>query len=122
MITEPALHAGKPFPAELADRLADEAMQGEGLMPLLQFSLRELWAARVQRDTWPPMKGIAQRFAETSSQVLERLGPADREVARRVFLALVVLGPEGRWLRRRRLKSELGGRKDPPECPHPTAP
>ncbi|MDC0713173.1 SUMF1/EgtB/PvdO family nonheme iron enzyme [Stigmatella sp. ncwal1] len=109
-ITAPAQALGVRFESEaMVDELVAAAAREEGGLPLLQFTLTELWEARdLERQLLPAatleaLGGLAGALARHADAVVARLRPEERSRARTLLLKLVT--PEG--TRARRTESEL---------------
>jgi formylglycine-generating enzyme required for sulfatase activity len=109
-VVGPAYATGVHFESEeLVDTLVDSTARADAGLPLLQFTLAELWEARDQGSgliriaTLEAMGGVAGALARHADGVLDRMLPGQRRAARRILLKLVTL--EG--TRARRTESEL---------------
>jgi energy-coupling factor transporter ATP-binding protein EcfA2 len=96
-IERPARMTGLSFsPPQLVDRILDDVGSEEGVLPLLQFALRETWARRegdkltAEAYTWAG--GVAGAIEKTAQDAYERLTPSQKDAARRLFLRLVTPG------------------------------
>lgn len=91
----PARAKGVEFAsAELVDELVRSTERAEGGLPLLQFALAELWQARgpgdtIDEQTLAAVGGVSGALARHADRVLAGLGPAQRDTARGLLLALV---------------------------------
>ena len=103
-IEQPARQCDVYLEAALVDRLVADAAREPGVLPLLQETLRQLWGEMRQRlltvGAYEALgrdgdSGMAVAMATWADASLAELSPAQRVVARRVFLRLVHLG-EGR--------------------------
>lgn len=103
-IERPARDAGVYFEPELVERLLSDAASEPGILPLLQETLVQLWDRRRLRlviladyqalgDT--DHSGLAVAISRRAEATLRTLSPAQRAIARRIFLRLVSFG-EGR--------------------------
>ncbi|WP_433933840.1 protein kinase [Sorangium cellulosum] len=95
-IVGPALAAGFRFERdETVDELVVAARSAPGGLPLLQFTLAELWERRDHdREVLPAsaleaMGGVTGTLAKHADGVLEALLPPERRAAQRVLTALV---------------------------------
>jgi formylglycine-generating enzyme required for sulfatase activity len=100
----PAVQQGAQLEPGLVERLVADAANQPGPLPLLQETLRQLWAERQQRYLTvrayealgrDGSSGMAVALATWADASLAQLSNAERAVARRVFVRLVQLG-EGR--------------------------
>jgi WD40 repeat protein len=105
-------------PANLVDQLIDEVGQMPGALPLLSFTLSELYikcAKRFKRgetdralteDDYRALGGVAGSLTNRATQEYEQLDSAHQATMRRVMLRMVTI--EGGGIARRRvLESEL---------------
>ncbi len=95
-LVEPVQQVGYRFEDPgLVERILDGLERSSGALPLLQFAAVKLWEARDRRRrllTWAAyetMGGVEGALASHANEVLSGLAPAQQELARRLFLALV---------------------------------
>ena len=96
-IVTPAKAAWLSFaPPALVDRILDDVGLEEGRLPLLQFALKETWRQRagdrLTADAYTEVGGVARAIEKTAEDAYERLTPAQKDAARRLFLRLVTPG------------------------------
>ena len=96
-IETPAKTAKLSFaPPQLVDRILDDVGLQEGRLPLLQFALKETWekrgGARLTAEAYTEVGGVAGVIEKTAQDAYERLTPAQKDAARRLFLRLVTPG------------------------------
>jgi WD40 repeat protein/energy-coupling factor transporter ATP-binding protein EcfA2 len=96
-IVEPATKVGLAFdPPSLVQRILDEAGEDEGMLPLLQYALKETWVARegnrLTGDSYTRSGGVREAIRTTAEQTFDALSPADQQAARQLFLRLVTPG------------------------------
>jgi hypothetical protein len=96
-IETPAKTVGLSFaPPELVDRILDDVGLEEGRLPLLQFALKETWGKRegdkLTAEAYTAVGGVARAIEKTAEDAYERLSPAQKDAARRLFLRLVTPG------------------------------
>ena len=110
-IEKPAELQGVHFEEKLVARLLDDVAGEEGGLPLLEFSLTELWRHQRQRtlthvayEEIGEIKGALGRHADNAYQ---RLSPVEQEQARRIFVKLVNPGLGTMDTRRLVARSEL---------------
>jgi WD40 repeat protein/energy-coupling factor transporter ATP-binding protein EcfA2 len=103
-IEQPALDVGVQLEPGLTERLVSDAADEPGALPLVQETMVLLWEERRRRlltraayDTLgvDGRSGLAVALATRADAALAMLSPAQRLIARRIFLRLVQLG-EGR--------------------------
>jgi tetratricopeptide (TPR) repeat protein len=102
--------SGKP----LDELLRHEAYRDAGnALPLLQFTLAELYLRRVDRtltyEAYTALQGPHGVVSTLASSVLERLPTEDRIAPPRLFRALVTLDDNGRAMRRYTSLEEIRG-------------
>lgn len=110
-IVEPARATGVRFASnELVDELVRATLQARSRLPLLQFTLTELWEARdvdasvITPEALEKLGGIEGSLTRHADRVLAELpGKANHEAARRILSKLVTL----QRTRARRTRSEI---------------
>ncbi|WP_349666510.1 WD40 repeat domain-containing protein [Actinomadura xylanilytica] len=128
-ITEPARAVGARVEGRLVDRLvaaasvpgrvpdgtAGEPGTRAGMLPLLSYALDQAWRTRDRsaadegltlRD-YEAAGGIEDAVATSAERAYARLGPAQQELSRRVFLRLTAIGDDGVPTADRVSRSEL---------------
>lgn len=121
-INGPAAAAGLQVDADLANTVLaglrtagqDEA---EGILPLLSQTMMLTWQRRdghrLTVQGYHETGGVARSVEFGAEAVYEALPDAGQQIAREVFQALVVVGPEGQLARRTVPRAELAaGRRD----------
>ena len=95
-IVGPARSQGVVFESgELVQTLVESTAHGVGSLPLLQFTLAELWErrdparGRITREALDAMGGVAGALSRHADGVLARLSPLEYAAARRLLLQLV---------------------------------
>ena len=97
-IVEPARKVGLQFdPPGLVQRILDDAGDDEGMLPLLQYALKETWALRkgaaMTGDAYTRSGGVREAIRVTAERAFGALSSDDeRQTARRLFLRLVTPG------------------------------
>jgi TPR repeat protein len=96
-IVEPARKVGLTFdPPDLVQRILDEAGEDEGMLPLLQYALKETWALRngnaMTADAYARAGGVREAIRLTAERTFEALSAEDQQAARQLFLRLVTPG------------------------------
>ncbi|ADO73627.1 bifunctional serine/threonine-protein kinase/formylglycine-generating enzyme family protein [Stigmatella aurantiaca] len=116
-IVGPARSRGVSFESEtLLQTLIDQTSQGAGSLPLLQFTLTELWERRdasracITQASLEAMGGVEGALSRHADHVLARLKPMEQQAARRLLGRLIT--PEG--TRAERSEGELT--EDSPEA------
>ena len=110
-ITCPAEQHGITFEPALVAALVREVTDRPGALPLLQYTLTELFdhrrGDRVDYATYEELGGVSGTLVKRAEGLLTSLGDEAYEVARQVFLRLVTFNEAGEDTRRRVLRSEL---------------
>jgi uncharacterized protein YjbI with pentapeptide repeats/energy-coupling factor transporter ATP-binding protein EcfA2 len=96
-IVEPAKKVVLKFdPPSLVQLILDEAGEDEGMLPLLQYALKESWALRkgntITGDSYARSGGVREAIRLTAERTFATLSPSDQQAARQVFLRLVIPG------------------------------
>ena len=96
-IVEPARKVGLEFdPPDLVQRILDEAGEDEGMLPLLEYALKETWALRkgnaMTGDSYARSGGVREAIRITAERTFEALSSQDQQAARQLFLRLVTPG------------------------------
>jgi WD40 repeat protein len=110
-ITEPAQQVGLEVERELVKQMLRD-VEGPGSLPLLQYTLRELWRQRlVNRLTlseYTRLGGVKETLQRRADEVYQKsLTAEEQQVAKRIFLDLTQLGEGTEDTRRQVLKSDL---------------
>ena len=110
VIVRPAATKGVVFESEaLVDTLVEQTEHAPGGLPLLQFTLAELWDARdvgartIRAKALDTLGGVGGALTRHADRLLAGLRPSERDAARRILLRLVTA--EG--TRTRRSEAEL---------------
>jgi WD40 repeat protein len=96
-IVEPARMVGLSCdPPTLVDRILDEAGADEGMLPLLQYALKETWnrreGNRLTADSYTRSGGVREAIRITAERTFDALSPEEQQAARQLFLRLVTPG------------------------------
>ncbi len=104
-IEKPAEAVGLKFQDGLVDALVREIVGEPAALPLLQFTLLQLWDARERnRVTWEAYRrlgGVTEALANTADRIYKEMLPEDQVTTKRVLLRLVT--PDGLEFTRRRV-------------------
>jgi DNA-binding SARP family transcriptional activator/ABC-type glycerol-3-phosphate transport system substrate-binding protein/tRNA A-37 threonylcarbamoyl transferase component Bud32/energy-coupling factor transporter ATP-binding protein EcfA2 len=110
-ITRPAEQQGVRFEPALVAELVGEVTDRSGALPLLQYTLTELFESRtgnrIDFAAYTELNGVSGALVKRAEGLLTSLGSGADEVARQVFLRLVTFTEGGEDTRRRVLQSEL---------------
>jgi hypothetical protein len=96
-IVEPPKKVGLTFdPPGLVQRILDEAGEDEGMLPLLQYALKESWALRkdntITADAYARSGGVQEAIRTTADRTFDALSSEDQQAAQQLFLRLVKPG------------------------------
>ena len=110
-IEVPAFKVGcEPEPG-LTERLLADVEGQAGALPLLQFTLDELWqhreVRRLTRRAYTELGGVEGALEHRANETLQKLSQADQDLCRRIFLRLVQPGEGTEDTKRRVLYREL---------------
>ncbi len=109
-IIEPAKQVGLEVERELVDRILED-VEGPGSLPLLQYTLTELWKQRtVNRLTlteYTRLGGVKGTLKKRAEAVYQSLSQPEQRIAQRIFLELTQLGEGTEDTRRRVFKRNL---------------
>lgn len=110
-IVGPALRAGLSLERGLAAKMIADVNERPGALPLLQYTLSELFERRSGRlltlETYRALGGVQGALARRADKIYDGLNVEQQEAARQVFLRLITLGEGTEDTRRRALLSEL---------------
>ena len=120
IITQPAKRVGLSVQPELVDVLISEVSQEKGALPLLEFTLEQLWLNRDAGNLslkiyQEKIGGIKKVLQERADAIYQKLTQPQQECAEWIFTQLVSLGEGQEDTRRRRNLSELIVPKYPQE-------
>ena len=95
-IERPAYLVGCELGEGLSDLLIDDVKGQAGALPLLQFTLKELWTMRDVRRlthaTYRAMGGVRGAIERRADEIYRSFNPEEQGICRRIFLHLVQLG------------------------------
>ena len=116
-IERPAFKVGAELEPGLTERLLADVAGQVGALPLLQFTLDELWTKRrgrkLTRADYDAMGGISGALEHRANAIYTSLPDEDKETCRRIFLRLVQLGEGVEDTKRRVPLADLIPRNDP---------
>lgn len=112
-ITRPATQLGFEFEQGLSNTIINDIQDGDGRLPLLEFTLTQLWkqqhSGKLTHQAYKNIGGVEKALANYADAVYTELSESEREKAQRVFIQLVQLG-EGTEDTRKLATSEEVGR------------
>ncbi|MEQ8974915.1 MAG: caspase family protein [Coleofasciculus sp. C1-SOL-03] len=109
-ITEPAKQVGLEIERELVTQMLHD-VEGPGSLPLLQYTLTELWRQRQMNlltlADYTKLGGVKGTLQKRADQVYESLSKEQQLIAKRIFLELTQLGEGTEDTRRQVFKQEF---------------
>ncbi|MEO1209412.1 MAG: pentapeptide repeat-containing protein [Cyanobacteria bacterium J06638_20] len=110
-ICEPARRAQLTLESELVQALLHDVERAPGNLPLLQYTLTELWRQRqdntLQLTTYTRLGGVTGTLEQRADEVYASLNPEQQATARHIFINLTQLGEGTEDTRRRCLQSSM---------------
>ena len=116
-IVKPAEKAGIVCEPNLIYNILLDVVGAPGELPLLQYTLLELWqrrqldpeggAAHLTLDAYNELGGVRGTLQKRANDLFYSLTPEEQRVAKRIFIALTQIGDGTEDTRRRISKSEL---------------
>jgi WD40 repeat protein/DNA-binding SARP family transcriptional activator len=110
-IERPARRVGVRYESGLVSQILADVRDEPGALPLLQYALTELFAARASDtltlDGYVATGGVVGALGHRAEDLYARLRPAAQAACRQVFLRLVGADPTAQDTRRRVRRSEL---------------
>jgi len=111
-IETPAQMVGCEFESGLVELLLQDAGTGEGILPLLQHTLRELWEQRTGRrlkvEAYSAMGKLEGALNQYANEIYDALGESEKEACKQLFLSLTQPGMGTEDTKRRAWIKELG--------------
>jgi uncharacterized protein YjbI with pentapeptide repeats len=118
-IAEPAKQAGHPLDDAVVDLLIQQTEGREGVLPLLQFALTQIWeglkASKQPTETLKAIGGVGGALAKEAQRIYTSLNDKEKDIARRMFVGLVQLGEGTKDTRRRATVASLISAQDNPK-------
>ncbi|MEO0596762.1 MAG: serine/threonine-protein kinase, partial [Chloroflexota bacterium] len=110
-IVAPAERVGIIVEPELVAAIVADVREEPGTLPLLQYSLTELFERRDNNkmtfQSYVSVGGVLSSLARRAEEVYEHLSPHQQDTAKQLFLRLVTLGEGTEDTRRRVRRQEL---------------
>ncbi|HAC66107.1 MAG TPA: hypothetical protein DCF68_21880, partial [Cyanothece sp. UBA12306] len=98
-IIEPAKKVGLYIYPDLKQQLINDVEDYPGSLPLLQYTLTELWKdahskqeTSLRLETYRRLGGVEGTLQNRATKIYQSLSEADQQVAKRIFLELVQVG------------------------------
>ena len=111
-IETPAANLNVQFQAGLSERLLSSILNSPSHLPLLQFTLSQLWERQqkgwLTHEAYNEMGGLLEGLAKYAEGVYAQLNPEDRERVQQVFLQLVQPNEGAEDTRRLAKREEVG--------------
>ena len=124
-VVKPAHRAGLVCDPNLVYNILLDVVGAPGELPLLQYTLLELWKQRqpdpnggpahLTLNAYTELGGVRGTLQKRANEIFYSLNLEEQRVARRIFIALTQLGEGTEDTRRRILKSELVSPRFPAE-------
>jgi uncharacterized protein YjbI with pentapeptide repeats/energy-coupling factor transporter ATP-binding protein EcfA2 len=113
-IIAPAKQVNLTVEPELVKQIIDDVGDSPGILPLLQYTLTEIWQQRTGEGkltlaTYSSLGGVKGTLQKRATEVYEGLSGEEQEAAKRIFLELTQLGEGTEDTRRRVLLRDLTG-------------
>ncbi|MEA5570681.1 pentapeptide repeat-containing protein [Calothrix sp. UHCC 0171] len=110
-ITAPAKQVNLALESELVEQIISDVADSPGFLPLLQYTLTELWGQRTEDKltlaAYTRLGGVKGTLQKRATEVYEDLSGEEQEAAKRIFLELTQLGEGTEDTRRRVLLRDL---------------
>ena len=110
-IVMPSERAGVKIEPQLVTSIVADVREEPGALPLLQYTLTELFerreGAEITMSAYQDLGGVAGALATRAEEVFSLLDADQKLISRQLFLRLVTLGEGTEDVRRRALRSEL---------------
>ncbi|MEQ8465647.1 nSTAND1 domain-containing NTPase [Coleofasciculus sp. E1-EBD-02] len=110
-IVQPAKRVELAVEPELVDQMIVDVKSSPGSLPLLQYTLMELWNKRnnhgLSLATYSQLGGVMGTLQKRATEVYEEFSAQEKGVAKHIFLSLTQLGEGTEDTRRRVLKADL---------------
>jgi energy-coupling factor transporter ATP-binding protein EcfA2 len=118
-IVEPAKQVGLEVESDLVTQMLTDVEDSPGSLPLLQYTLTELWKRRTVNwltfAAYAQLGGVRGTLERRAEEVYAGLSPQEQEIVRHIFLELTQLGEGTEDTRRRVAKRVLVGPQQPAE-------
>ncbi|GIH22555.1 hypothetical protein Aph01nite_08650 [Acrocarpospora phusangensis] len=117
IVVRPAAQAGVTVEPDLLATVLADAEEEPGSLPLVSHALLETWRNRAGPSltlaAYQRAGGVRGAIAQSAERVYGELAPAERRIARRIFLRLTALGDGTEDTRRPISRAELAGLAGP---------
>jgi WD40 repeat protein/serine/threonine protein kinase len=116
VILEPARRVGVIIDHGLVAAIVNEVKEQPSSLPLLQYTLSELFEKRegslISPETYKELGGVRGSLARRADEIYSTFTEAEREAMRQLFLRLITLGEGTEDTRRRALLNEVTSLRD----------
>ncbi|MFN6482007.1 pentapeptide repeat-containing protein [Nostoc sp. DedQUE02] len=110
-IIKPAQQVNLVVEPELVSQMIADVENSPGSLPLLQYTLTELWQQRTEErltlTTYSKLGGVRGTLQTRATEVYESLSPEEQQATKRIFLELTQLGEGTEDTRRQVLQRDL---------------
>jgi len=110
-IAQPAERVNLEIEAELVEQMLQDVAGSPGSLPLLQYTLKELWKQRndegLKLASYAQLGGVGGTLDKRATEIFQQFPQSKQEVARHIFLGLTQLGEGTEDTRRRVFKQYL---------------
>ncbi|BAZ02768.1 WD-repeat protein [Tolypothrix tenuis PCC 7101] len=111
-ITQPAHSLNVQLEPGLTQRLIDAVLESPSHLPLLEFTLTQLWQQQQQgwltHQAYTDIGGIETALASHANLIYTQLSTADKEKVQQIFIQLVQPGEHNADVRRLATREEIG--------------
>lgn len=111
VIARPAAQVNLAVEDELIEQILEDVEGSPGGLPLLEYTLTELWKQRTNNTlklaTYIKLERIGGTLDQRATEVYNRLDPDEQETAKHIFLSLTQLGEGTEDTRKRIFKQDL---------------
>ncbi|WP_448266243.1 nSTAND1 domain-containing NTPase [Nostoc sp. DSM 114159] len=110
-IIKPAQQVNLAVEPELVSQMIADVENSPGSLPLLQYTLTELWQQRTEErltlTTYSKLGGVRGTLQKRATEVYESLSPEEQQATKRIFLELTQLGEGTEDTRRQVVQRDL---------------
>jgi hypothetical protein len=118
-VLEPAKRVELEIEPELVTQMLTDVADAPGSLPLLQYTLTELWKQRsdtcLRLNMYAKLGGVMGTLRQRATEVYESFSEEQKAVVQHIFLSLTQLGEGTEDTRRRVLKQDLMNERYPKE-------
>jgi Anaphase-promoting complex subunit 4 WD40 domain len=111
-ITSPAKGAGYTYNPSTISLLIEQTKEREGALPLLQFTLTEIWddlkEGKAPAESLEELGGVSKALAKKAKKVYNQFTDSEKLQVKRIFIQLVSPDGESEYIRRIANRDEIG--------------